>query len=134
MNKTIKIIIVTVVILIGIFVLFLLGGSKGENVFSGNSSVQEINKIAEKKTNGIYEIYNTDITSNGGITKFTASIKNVSGSAVEKQRLEIVLVDKAGKELGSIMVTVPSLDIGAKTEVMAEDLTEYESIYDFRIK
>ena len=49
-------------------------------------------------------------------------------------KVNIVLIDKNGTEIGTITTTVPSLEVNKTTEIYAEDLMVYENIYDFKIK
>ena len=138
MNKTNKFIIIVALILIIVFGVILLNrmnksDNNSENV-SAVKTTETTNKVATKKSNGTFEIYNTDIRTNTGSTVLTATIKNVSGSKIEKQMIEIVLLDKNNKEIGTMKTTIPSLEAGTTTEITAEDLQVYENIYDFKIK
>ena len=138
MSKTNKIIVIIAVILIVILGIVAINNKNEDNFANTNtqnqSQTRTTNQIATKKSNGTYEIYNTDIKTNTGSTKLTATIKNISGSKTERQRLEIVLLDKNSNEIGTLMTTIPSLEKDGTTEITAEDLKVYENIYDFNIK
>lgn len=135
-KKNLAIIIIAVVlIIIGIIILNNNKDNDNSNASSstGQTTVVE-NPIIEKKTNGTYEIYNTDLNTNSGTTKIKATVKNISKSTTPEQFIDIVLLDKSGNELGTIKATVPSLDSGVATEISAESLKVYTNIYDFKIK
>ena len=135
-KKNLAIILIAVVlIIIGIIILNNNKDNDNSNASSstGQTTVVE-NPIIEKKTNGTYEIYNTDLNTNSGTTKIKATVKNVSNSTTPEQFIDIVLLDKSGNELGTIKATVPSLDSGVATEISAESLKVYTNIYDFKIK
>lgn len=128
-KKNISIILAVIVAILIIVLVISLKSDKNVN----NSQGQTINQIATKKSNGIYEIYNTDIKTNTGSTKFTATVSNISGNKTEKQKIEIILLDTNKNEIGTILVTIPSMENGEITEVSAEDLKVYENIYDYKM-
>ena len=135
-KKNLAIIVIAVIlIIIGIIILNNNKDNDNSNASSstGQTTVVE-NPIIEKKTNGTYEIYNTDLNTNSGTTKIKATVKNISKSTTPEQFIDIVLLDKSGNELGTIKATVPSLDSGVATEISAESLKVYTNIYDFKIK
>ena len=136
MSKTNKIVIILAIILIIIFGAILINKDNDtqNNTHVIQTQTQAVNPISTKKTNGTFEIYNTDIKTSTGSTKLTANIKNISGSKTERQRVEIILIDKNGNELGTINTTVPSLEVNATTQITTEDLKVYENIYDFKIR
>lgn len=138
MSKTNKIVIIIAVILIIILGMIAMNNKSRDNSSNNNisnkSQTETTNQIATKKSNRTFEIYNTNIKTNTGSTKLTATIKNISGSKTERQKLEIVLVDKNSNEIGTLMTTIPSLNVDDTTEIIAEDLKVYENIYDFKIK
>ena len=134
-KKNLAIIIIAVVlIIIGIIVLKNNKDKNNNNTSNTQQTTITENPIIEKKTNGTYEIYNTDLNTNSGTTKIKATVKNVSNSTTPEQFIDIVLLDKSGNELGTIKATVPSLDSGVATEISAESLKVYTNIYDFKIK
>lgn len=136
MSKGNKIFIGIAIVLIIICVVIMINNKK-EDTVTPNSTSNEVtitNPISTKKSNGTYEIYNTDIKSNGGMTKMTATIKNVSGNIVEEKIIEISLKDSSGNEIGTMKVTVPTLESGKTTKISAESWKEYNNIYDFEIK
>ena len=75
-----------------------------------------------------------DIKTNTGTTKFTATIKNISGSKTDKQKIEITLLDINKNEIGMMYLSVPSLLANDTAEISSEDLKVYDNIYDFKIK
>lgn len=130
MGKTNKIII-----LIAIILIVILGIKIITNKNKDKQEVKETtNQIATKKSNEKFEIYNIDIKTDSGSTKFTATIENISGKKTEQQRIEIILIDKNENEIGTIIATIPSLENNEISEIVAEDLKVYNDIYDFKIK
>ena len=126
-----------IIIIIALILIIILGVNLNKKNNSTSEEIQSeetINQVSTKKTNGIFEIYNTDITKDSGSTKITATIKNISGNKTEEQKINLVLIDTKGKEIGKLIVTVPSLESGKSTLISAESLTVYENIYDFIIK
>lgn len=128
------IIIAVILIIIGIILLNNNKQKDNENNMEVKRTEIAANPIADKKTNGIFEIYNTSITTNTGSTRIKAAVKNVSGTRTEEQFINIELLDKNNNELGIIKVNIPSLENGEATTISAESLKVYENIYDFKIK
>ena len=135
MNKInlIRIIISIVIgtILISIFVINLKNKMSEEYNISNEN--QTTNQIAIKKSNGVFEIYNTDIKTNDRTTKLTATVKNITANKTEKQIVQIILIDIEQNEIGRMLVTVPSLESNQATEISSEDLRVYDNIYNFKI-
>lgn len=135
MNKInlIRIIISIVIgtILISIFVINLKNKKSEEYNISNEN--QTTNQIAIKKSNGVFEIYNTDIKTNDRTTKLTATVKNITTNKTEKQIVQIILIDIEQNEIGRMLVTVPSLESNQATEISSEDLRVYDNIYNFKI-
>lgn len=135
MNKInlIRIIISIVIgtILISIFVINLKNKKSEEYNISNEN--QTTNQIAIKKSNGVFEIYNTDIKTNDRTTKLTATVKNITANKTEKQIVQIILIDIEQNEIGRMLVTVPSLESNQATEISSEDLRVYDNIYNFKI-
>lgn len=136
MNKNKIIIIATIILIIALILTLIINKSKDNNTQATKEIeiTETTNKVATKKSNGTFEIYNTDIRTNTGSTKLTATIKNISSIKTERQRIEIALLDKNSNEIGIITTTIPSLEVNGTTEISAEDLKVYENIYDFKIK
>lgn len=135
MSKKNLIVIIIAVILIILGIIYLNSNKDGNNNASGvEQTVVAKNPILDKKTNGIYEIYNTNITTKNGTTEIEATIKNVSSSKTPEQFIDIVLLDKNNNELGTIKATIPSLESGEATTVAVESFKVYSNIYNFKIK
>lgn len=131
-NKN-KILIIVAIILIIILSIGLIK-NKNNVTNQGQEAEKTTNLVATKKTNGTFEIYNTDIKTDAGTTKITATIKNISVNKTVEQKIELLLLDYSGNEIETIIVTVPSLESGKSTIISAESLTVYENIKDFSIK
>ena len=131
MTKKNLILIVIALILIVIMSAKLI--NRNSESKSGQIEERE-NKVATIKQTSEYEIYNTDIKIDGGSTKITATVKNISGRKIEQKEIEIVLLDKNENEIGRVRVIVPSLEKESVAEISAESLTAYENVVDFKIE
>ena len=135
MSKTNRIIVIIAIILTIIFgIMLIIRNGNSKNSEEVQNETPTTNQIATKKTNGEYEIYNTDIKTNTGSTKLTATVKNISKSKTDRKKIEIVLLDEKSNEVGTINATIPGLEVNGTTEISAEDLKTYQNIYNFRIK
>ena len=124
-----------ILIVIALILIMIMGAKLiNRNSESKSGQIEEReNKVATIKQTSEYEIYNTDIKTDGGSTKITATVKNISGRKIEQKEIEIVLLDKNENEIGRVRVIVPSLEKESVAEISAESLTEYENVVDFRI-
>lgn len=135
MSKKNLIFIIIAIILIILGIIYLNKNKDGNNNTPGvDQTVVAQDPILDKKTNGTYEIYNTNISTKKGTTEIEATIKNVSGETTPEQFIDIVLLDKNNNELGTIKTTIPSLGNGESTIVAAESFIVYSNIYNFKIK
>ncbi len=129
------IIIVILLIIIGIIIILNNNKDNNDNTTLNTEQTEVVeNPIIEKKTNGTYEIYNTNLSTNSGTTKIKAIVENVSKSTTPEQFIDIVLLDKDNNELGIIKATVPTLNSGKATEISAESLKVYQNVYNFKIR
>jgi len=133
MSKKEFIIILSIIIIIVLGIIIIKKSSKTENTQENKIDIP-INQIATKKKTEKFEIYNTNIKSEYGRTELKATIKNITNNRTEEQRLTIVLLDENKNEIGQLVAIVPSLKSGDSTNIVAENLTVYENIYDFEIR
>ncbi len=132
MTKKNIILIVIMLILIAIMGINLIN-KKGDN--NSKSQIEERkDKVATMKQNSEYQIYNTNIKTEGGSTEIKATVKNISGIKIEQKELKIVLLDKNKNEIGIVKAIVPTLEKGSVAEISAESLIKYENIVDFKIE
>lgn len=125
-------------IVVALVLIIILGAKMIMNKNSKSENSQDISepttKVATVKENGTFKIYNTNISTDTGSTKIKATVKNISNSTTEEQKIEIQLVDKDENEVGVITTVIPKLESGKSTIISAESLKVYENIYDFKIK
>jgi len=130
-----KIAILTIILVIVILSIVLIANGKKVNTEEiYNNDGVTTSQITTKKKTEKYEIYNTDIKAANGVTKITATVKNITTQVAQEQKIIIVLIDKQKNEIGEIPVIIPKLDAGRMTKISSEVLTEYSNIYDFIIK
>ena len=137
MSKKNLVIIIIAIILIIIGIVLLKRNNESQSQTDNTKTEQPqtvASPIIQKKSNGTYEIFNTNIKTDTGSTRIKAAVKNVSGVATPQQTVDLVLLDKNNNELGTIKTIIPSLENGASTTISVEDLKVYENIYDFKIK
>lgn len=129
-----KIIILVILLIVVILSIVFVVNNKNTDEEIYNNDGVTTDQIATLKKTDKYEIYNTDIKASNGMTKITATVKNITTEVTEQQKVIIVLLDKSNNEIAEIPVIIPKLDAGKTTKINSEALTEYANIYDFKIK
>lgn len=134
-KKNLVIIIIAIIlIIIGVVLLKRNKESQQQNIKTTEQTQTVESPIIQKKTNGTYEIFNTNIKTDTGSTRIKAAVKNISGAATPQQTIDLVLLDKNNKEIATIKTIIPALENGVTTTISVEDLKVYDNIYDFKIK
>ena len=135
MKKKEFIIILSIIILIllGIFLINKLSNTETEDQKQIDAGTPA-NPISTKKVTEKFEMYNTNIKSEHGKTELKATVKNITNARTEEQKVTIVLIDENKNEIGQLIAVIPSLDSGKSTTIATENMTEYENIYDFKIR
>lgn len=147
-----KLIIILLVILVIVAIIFFIArrGKNGEENTvqntQNNTVVEEFVQVLEdgtklntstklsetKKVNGL-EIGNIQLTNSNGQTVLLADVTNNSGAATDLTLLDIILLDKAGNELGKVGGIISPLEVGGKTQLNASMMMDYSNAYDFKI-
>ena len=97
------------------------------------SSVNVSNKLnADREAYG-YEIKNIKFTEKGGETTLTADVTNKTGSDQPGFLIDIVLLDKSGKELSRIPGIIVETQAGETIGLRAEITENYVNAYDLKI-
>lgn len=90
-------------------------------------------KLNETKTVNGLKIGNIQLTNKDDQSILLADVENVSGKNTEVMLIDIILIDKDGKELGTASGIIGDLKAGAKTQLNTSTMKDYANAYDFRI-
>ena len=151
-NQVIRIIILLIVIIIGIVICISLLNLKQDtnNNVTGNdtneekeSYVEEIeNAIKINKSNKLNEaksvdgllITNIQLTTKDGMTTLLADVSNNSAQKSNLKMIEIILLDKDGKELTRVNGIIDELEVNEKTQLNIAMTSDYIEAYDFKVE
>ena len=158
-----KIIIFVIIIIAVLAIIWMVTRNKGNNSAdqgststsktSSESGVKEeeyTGPLTETKSDGVisnispklskerklddYKISNIKLTKEtSGITRFSADVTNKTDRNLGSTKIEVVLLDKVGNELGKIPGVIIATKPGETIEVRTEINQDYVSAYDFKI-
>ena len=139
---------VAIIITVGIFFITRGKGKKGEveigeekniveeefvNVLSDGTKLNTSDKLQEKKKVGGLEVSKFQLTEQGNSTILLGTITNTSSTEQGGYDVEIVVVDKTGKELGRIPAYIKKLQPGESTQLNTGITGDYANAYNFSI-
>ena len=140
------IIIAVVVIIVAVLAIGIITsnlGNKSEEAQKDESIVEikedgtvqnKSNKVKEDREIKGFKVTNIDlIKDTNGNTILTADITNATGSKQKGFLVEIVLLDKEGKELGRIPGSIIETDAGETIEMRSEITEDYINAYDIKL-
>ena len=139
---------VAIIITVGIFFITRGKGKKEEveigeeeniveeefvNVLSDGTKLNTSDKLQEKKKVGGLEVSKFQLTEQGNSTILLGTITNISSTEQGGYDVEIVVVDKTGKELGRIPAYIKKLQPGESTQLNTGITGDYANAYNFSI-
>ena len=90
-------------------------------------------KLKENKVESGYEISNIGYKEKDGETVLEADVTNMTGKDQGSFMADIVLLDKEGKEIGKIPVSITDMISGETIGIQAGITEKYANAYDFKI-
>ena len=110
--------------------------SQGEftKVEQDGTVVNTSEKLKENKVESGYEITNISYAEKDGETVLKADVTNMTGKEQGAFMADIVLLDKEGKELGKIPVSITDMVAGETIGIQAGITEKYANAYDFKIE
>ncbi len=151
-NQVIRIIILLIVIIIGIVICISLLNLKQDtnNNVTGNDTNEEKESYVEEIENGIkinksnklneaksvdgLLITNIQLTTKDGMTTLLADVSNNSAQKSNLKMIEIILLDKDGKELTRVNGIIDELEVNEKTQLNIAMTSDYIEAYDFKVE
>lgn len=143
-NVWIVVAIILILISIIIFVVISIN-NKNKHEIKGeeeNSYVEEIadgikinksTKLNEAKlVNGLL-ISNIQLTESDGMTTLLADVTNKTDQKTSLKKLKIILLDKDGKEISSMIAFLNDINAGETTQLNASTTSNYIKAYDFKV-
>ena len=146
-EKRMILIIVLVGVLIIAGLLIWKNGAKNNNedgaqqpkeefvqVLEDGTKLNVSNKLKEEKTIKGLKIGNIQLTEQNGQSVLLADVRNEGTQDVEMFLINIILVDKEGKEIATIPGIVSPVKAGATVQLNAGITEDYANAYDFKVE
>ena len=146
-----KMILILLVILVIAIVIFVVTKNKKENKnentpVENNTNVEEFVQVLDdgtklntstklnqaKEVNG-FKFENIQFTEQNGQSVLLADVTNNTGKTTEFTLLDVILLDKEGKEIVTLGGIISPLQPGAKTQFNTSMTLDYANAYDFKI-
>ena len=158
-----KILVIAIIIILVLAIIWIVTRNKGDNNGTQTDSSQSKTSsqtddknedysgpLTETKNDGVitnispklskerklddYKISNISLTKEtNGITRFSADVTNKTDRNLGSTKIEVVLLDKKGNELGRIPGVIIATKPGETIEVRTEINQDFVSAYDFKI-
>ncbi|MBQ9298307.1 MAG: hypothetical protein IJ223_04685 [Clostridia bacterium] len=142
-----KAIIICAIAIIAIIVLLIIGGNKGKE--KGKQEEQVIEEYVEVLADGTrlntsetlnkdkklddLTFQNIQLTNSNGQSVLLADVTNTGKTKTELTLVNIIILDKAGKELGTVGGIIIPLEPGQSTQFNSSMTMDYANAYDFKV-
>ena len=156
MSKSKVAIIVILLIAITTVFVIMISGNKGKNEKNkeGNENLNEtkdaayeenvqvqadgtkLNKseqLKKEKTLGTLVFKDIQLTNKNGQTVLLASVTNTGASKTDIKEVNIIVIDKDGNELGTVVGVIIPLNPGQTTTLNSSAQRDYANAYDFKV-
>ncbi len=152
MKKNEKIFIWILILIIVIVIIVGLTRKNKRNEIANNNAVQEnivkeeyvevlqdgtklntSETLSKAKKLGTLEFTNIQLTNRNGQTVLLADVKNTGTTRTEMQLVDVIILDKSGKELGKVGGIVSPLESGNTTQFNTSMTVDYANAYDFKV-
>ena len=102
-------------------------------VKSDGTKLNKSEPLNKDKTLGSLVFTDIQLTNKNGQTVLLATVTNTVESSTEMKEVNIIVLDKTGKELGTVVGVVIPLSPGQKTQFNSSTQIDYANAYDFKI-
>lgn len=145
-EKKMLIILIIVAIAIIAILWFITRGKKEKQEENANQVVEEFvqvqedgtkvnisNKLREEKELEGLKIGNIRLTEKDGQLTLLANVTNTTSQDVDAFFVNIILYDKEGKEIDTILSLVSPVKTGETIELKSGITEDYANVYDFKV-
>ena len=154
-KKMIAILLLILVILVIVVIIFAVTKNKGtgknentevKNTVAENNKVEEFVQVQSdgtklntstklnqaKEVNG-FKFENIQFTEKNGQSVLLADVTNNTGKTTDLTLVDVILLDKNGKEIVTVGGMISPLQAGAKTQFNTSMTIDYANAYDFKV-
>ena len=140
------ILILGIITIIAIIMLLIIRGGKKDKetasqqvkeefveVLSDGTRLNTSSKLHEAKTFEGMDITNFQLTEDGDVTLLLGTITNNTDTEKGGYPVDVVVVDKEGKEIAKIGLYMPPVKPGESTQLNTNATADFANAYDFSI-
>ena len=102
-------------------------------VLEDGTKLNKSEVLSRAKTVGALEFNNIQLTNQNGQTLLLADVKNTGEAATKMQLVDVIILDKNGGQLGTVVGVVAPLEAGQSIQVNTSMTMDYANAYDFQI-
>lgn len=102
-------------------------------VLEDGTKLNKSEQLSRTKTLGNLEFTNIQLTNQNGQTLLLADVKNTGTTASNMQLVDIIILDKNGGQLGTVVGVVAPLEAGQSIQFNTSMTMDYANAYDFQI-
>ena len=133
--KLIVLVLIIIMSIVGI-ACFVNKSSKDENVIYNNINKQLVtqeDKISEIKKIDNFEIFNSNISVESGITTFKGYIKNISDETKNNVELDIEILGDGEEVLGTLTINIEKIEPNGIKTISSQIWKSMQNAKDFRV-
>ena len=97
------------------------------------TKVNTSNELSKTKTIEGLEISNIRLTENGNVSQLIADVKNPTNKTLGDFAVNIIIIDKTGKELAKIGGYIDKVEAGETVQLNSSVTVDVANAYDFKI-
>ncbi len=102
-------------------------------VLNDGTKLNKSAELSKAKTLGTLQFTNIQLTNQGGQTVLLADVTNTGNATSKMELVDIVILDKTGKELGKVSGIISPLEPQEKTQFNSSSMRDYANAYDFKV-
>ncbi len=102
-------------------------------VLQDGTKLNKSETLSKAKKLGTLEFTNIQLTNKDGKTVLLADVKNTGTVRTEMQLVDVIILDKSGKELGKVGGIISPLESGKTTQFNTSMTVDYANAYDFKV-
>ncbi len=102
-------------------------------VLDDGTKLNKSAKLNKAKTLGTLQFTNIQLTNQGGQTVLLADVTNTGKATSQMHLVDVVVLDKTGKELGKVSGIISPLEPQEKTQFNSSSMRDYANAYDFKV-
>ncbi len=102
-------------------------------ILDDGTKLNKSTELSKAKTLGSLQFTNIQLTNQGGQSVLLADVTNAGSKTSKMQLVDVIVLDKTGKELGRFSGIISPLEPQEKTQFNSSSMRDYANAYDFKV-